>query len=74
MNHITIKIEDEKVSIVNGNRRLKALLQLDGKAIVRDIESGQDVTVILNGNNELIKLPHIANKIASKRPMRFIKK
>lgn len=52
---ILVRITNNKISVINGNIRLRALLEIDGKATVRNVETGQDLTIVLNQDNEIVE-------------------
>lgn len=52
---ILVRITNNKISVINGNMRLRALLEIDGKATVRNVETGQDLTIVLNQDNEIVE-------------------
>jgi hypothetical protein len=54
MDGIIIQIIDSKVKVVNGNRRLKAMLETNGSAIVHDADINKDVEVIFNDSGEIV--------------------
>lgn len=66
-NYILVNIKGNEITVVNGNMRLRALLKIDGKATVRDIETGQDLLVTLNEAEEIIEYKDELKKTQQKK-------